>query len=75
MFEDQQGAVEELLATDEKFKGLYEQHRQLKERVHEISIGIKPVDSVSLERMKKEKLLLKDKMAFILKTHLAAKTG
>ncbi|HEC17139.1 MAG TPA: DUF465 domain-containing protein [Sedimenticola sp.] len=69
MFEDQQDAVNRLLETSEKFKRMYDQHRELKDKVHDASIGVMPLDDFSLERLKKEKLLLKDRMADILRSH------
>jgi uncharacterized protein YdcH (DUF465 family) len=63
MFEFDQEIVQTLLSTDETFRRLYEKHRMLKQQVHEANIGALPMDDVSLENMKKQKLLLKDKMA------------
>jgi uncharacterized protein YdcH (DUF465 family) len=48
---------------------MYDQHRELKSKVHDASIGVTPLDGFSVERMKKEKLLLKDQMADFLRSH------
>ena len=71
VFEDQQDRVNQLLESSEKFKRMYDQHRELKSKVHDASIGVgvTPLDDFSVERMKKEKLLLKDQMADILRSH------
>lgn len=52
-----------LLNSSEEFKRLYQKHRALKEQVHQANIGALPIDDVSLENLKKQKLMLKDKMA------------
>ncbi|MBF0370151.1 MAG: YdcH family protein [Magnetococcales bacterium] len=70
MFEDQQQAVDELLSSNETFRTLHEQHSDLKKRIAEIrSAG---TNDFHVERMKKEKLFLKDKMAVILADHKSA---
>ena len=69
VFEYQQDTVNQLLESSEKFKRMYDQHRELKSKVHDASIGVTPLDDFSVERMKKEKLLLKDQMADILRSH------
>lgn len=69
MFEDQQEALQELLNTNSEFKELYEQHQSLKETVRKAETGVLPMEKFSLDRIKKEKLLLKDKMATILSSH------
>jgi uncharacterized protein YdcH (DUF465 family) len=67
MFEDQLQAVQELLATNKTFKDLYERHQQLKSKIEEL--GPYTRGDYSVERMKKEKLLLKDQLATILQKH------
>lgn len=70
MFEDQQEAVQKLLESNEEFRQLHEQHQALKAKVRDAGIGATPMDPFALERAKKEKLMLKDKMAVILNGHL-----
>lgn len=55
--------VDKLLADDFSFKRLYEKHNDLKQQVLNAHEGILHIDDMTLERMKKEKLLLKDQMA------------
>ncbi len=66
MFEDQLQAVQELLATSEKFRQLHDQHQAIRE---EIDASGLVRDQFSLERMKKQKLMLKDQMAAMLNHH------
>jgi len=69
MFEHDQQIVEELLTQNTDFKRLYEKHVELKQRVHEANAGTEPVDDYALENMKKEKLLLKDRMAAMIQDY------
>ena len=73
MFEHDQEIVNSLLNEDNDFKRLYEKHIQLKQRVMEANIGTQPMDDFALEKLKKEKLLLKDRMASIIETYRQAR--
>jgi len=66
MFESDEEIVQELLSSDEEFKRLYQKHHALKDQVHQANEGSLPLDDVSLENLKKQKLLLKDRMAAII---------
>jgi uncharacterized protein YdcH (DUF465 family) len=66
MFESDEEIVQELLSSDEEFKRLYQKHQGLKDQVHQANEGSLPLDDVSLENLKKQKLLLKDRMAAII---------
>ncbi len=72
MFEHEQQIVETLLHQNDQFKNLFNQHSSLKEKVREANEGTLPLDDYSLENLKKEKLLLKDKMAGIIRTYRGA---
>ena len=63
MFEYDQDIVEYLLNEDDDFKRLYEKHSELKQKVQEANLGTRPMDDFTLEDLKKQKLLLKDRMA------------
>lgn len=63
MFEFEQEIVNSLLSKDDDFKRLYEKHGQLKLKVSEANLGTQQIDDHSLEDLKKEKLLIKDRMA------------
>lgn len=69
MFEYDDDIVSNLLAENKDFKRLFDKHDQLKKRVRDANVGMEPVDDFSLENMKKEKLLLKDRMAAIIENY------
>lgn len=69
MFEYDQQIVNSLLSENNDFKRLYDKHDELKQRVDEANSGTLPIDDFSLEKMKKEKLLLKDKMAMMIESY------
>ncbi|MEO5340573.1 MAG: YdcH family protein [Magnetococcus sp. MYC-9] len=66
MFEDQLQAVQELLTTNEKFRQLHDQYQAIKA---EIDTYGHARDQFALERLKKQKLMLKDQMAILLNQH------
>lgn len=66
MFEHDQEIVNSLLSEDDDFKRLYEKHGQLKQKVREANLGTQPLDDYTLENLKKEKLLIKDRMAMMI---------
>ena len=72
MFEYDQEIIDSLLTENGDFKRLYEKHIVLKQRVKDANIATKALDSYSLETMKKEKLLLKDRMAAIISEYREA---
>lgn len=63
MSEFQSTVVKALLDEDFAFRRLHEKHAQLDAEVKAVSEGDIPLDELSLEQMKKEKLFLKDEMA------------
>ena len=67
MFEYHQKIVDQLLAQGGEFSALFHKHRKLDEQIEEANAGIAPVDDLNLHRMKKEKLLLRDHLAEIIK--------
>ncbi len=69
MFEYDQHIVNALLSESNDFKRLYEKHDMLNHRVDEITAGTVPMDDFSLEKLKKEKLLLKDRMASMIEDY------
>lgn len=69
MFEFDQEIVDSLLAENSDFRRLYDKHVELKQRVKDANLGTDPIDDYSLENMKKEKLLLKDRMAHIIEDY------
>lgn len=69
MFEHDQEIVNSLLNDNKDFKRLYEKHDVLKNTVKEANEKNINVDQVSLEGLKKEKLILKDRMATIIEDY------
>jgi len=69
MFEHDQQIVTSLLQENDDFKRLYSKHVELKQRVTDVNTGVVPMDDFSLEKIKKEKLLLKDRMARMIETY------
>ncbi|MBF0186689.1 MAG: YdcH family protein [Magnetococcales bacterium] len=64
MFEDQLAAVQELLDSDPEFKGLHDRHGELKEKI--ANTPVTSINQLEVEKMKKEKLRIKDRLAKIL---------
>ncbi len=69
MFEFDQQIVDSLLSENIDFKRLYEKHDMLNQQVDEINSGNITTDDVTLENMKKEKLLLKDRMSVMIEDY------
>ncbi|NIN37126.1 MAG: YdcH family protein [Gammaproteobacteria bacterium] len=69
MFEFDQQIVDSLLSENIDFKRLYEKHDVLNQQVDEINSGNVTTDDVTLENMKKEKLLLKDRMSVMIEDY------
>lgn len=69
MFEHDQEIVQQLLADNTDFKTLFDKHRELDEKVDKAGNGVLPLDDMTLEKMKKEKLLVKDKMALMIEKY------
>jgi len=69
MFEFEGDIVEHLLKENKNFVRLYNKHDRLKRRVDGAHIGKEHLDDFSLETLKKEKLVLKDKMAKLIEHH------
>jgi uncharacterized protein YdcH (DUF465 family) len=69
MFEHDQHIVNSLLSENNDFKRLYDKHDMLKQRVNEVNAGVVPMDDFSLEKIKKEKLMIKDRMAHMIEDY------
>ena len=69
MFEYDQSIVNRLLEEDAEFRTLYEKHRELNQQVDEADCGVLPLDDLSLHRLKKEKLHLRDQLATMIEMH------
>ena len=69
MFENDQDTVDVLLSKSEDFRRLYDKHTVLKSQVHEANGGPAGMEQLALDDLKKEKLLLKDRMAMMIKDY------
>ena len=69
MFEQDQEIVESLLDKDRNFRRLYNKHCQLKSKVKEANEGFVGISDFDLEILKKEKLLIKHRMAVIIEDY------
>ena len=69
MFEQDQEIVESLLDEDRNFRKLYNKHCQLKSKVKEANEGFVGISDFDLEVLKKEKLLIKDRMSVIIEDY------
>ncbi|MBF0422483.1 MAG: YdcH family protein [Magnetococcales bacterium] len=63
MFEDQSDLVQNLLAGNNEFRQMYEEHQALKKQIADSG---RTMEHFTVERLKKRKLQLKDQMAAIL---------
>ncbi len=63
MFEFEQEIVNSLINGSDDFKRLYDKHAVLKDKIDDANLGSLSMDDLVLEQLKKEKLLLKDRMA------------
>jgi uncharacterized protein YdcH (DUF465 family) len=66
MFEHRQNEMEKLMKENEEFLRIYNRHQELDKRVLAAEIGTAPMEDLALNKLKKEKLLAKDKLARIL---------
>ena len=69
MFENDQEVVDSLLNESNDFKRLYDKHCVLKHNVKEAHEGHISVDDFSLEGLKKQKLMLKDRMSMMIQNY------
>ncbi|HXO18758.1 MAG TPA: DUF465 domain-containing protein [Thermoanaerobaculia bacterium] len=62
---------EELIATDDEFRRLYEEHQAYERRLHEINQKslLSQDDEIEEKKIKLHKLTLKDRMEEILRAH------
>lgn len=63
MFEFEKEIVDTLLDEDDGFKRLHEKYSELKQQVKQANQSMYALDEFSIDNLKKEKLLLKDRMA------------
>ncbi len=69
MFEFEKEIVQDLLKVNDNFRRMYNKHNQLNRKVDNANQRAETIDEFSLETLKKEKLLLKDRMAALIENH------
>jgi len=72
MFEDQpQSEIDARRALDPEVPALHDQHRKLNKKCMDAELGVLPINDVTLGRMKREKLLAKQRLLRMYETPLA----
>ena len=72
MFEDQsQSEIDARRAADPEFRVLYDEHRKLNRQCMDAELGVLAVSDVTLGRMKREKLLAKQRLLRLYETSSA----
>ncbi len=66
MFEHHQELLQELIRDNEDFRRNYNRHQELDKRVTAAELGTAPMEDLALNRLKKEKLWIKDKLASLM---------
>jgi len=73
MFPEYRDLISRLKTEDAHFSKLFERHNELDHQIANMETGVAPANSFTIESLKKEKLLLKDKLYAVLrKAHEAA---
>ncbi len=68
MFEHRQKKMEKLMQENDDFRRIYNRHQELDKRVTAAELGTQPLDDLSLMKLKKEKLWIKDQLANLMDT-------
>lgn len=69
MFEYDRATIDTLLNADDGFRRLYNKHSVLNAKVDQAQAGKASMDDSQLELLKKEKLLLRDRMQAMIQAH------
>jgi len=72
MFEHRQEQLETLLKSNEQFRKMYSDHQQLEKRVIAAENGTAPMEDLALNKLKREKLSIKDRLTRIMDAAQAA---
>ncbi|BCQ27750.1 YdcH family protein (plasmid) [Caballeronia sp. NK8] len=67
MFPEYRDLISRLKTEDAHFSRLFERHNELDHQINNMETGVSPADSFAIESLKKEKLLLNDKMYAVLR--------
>jgi uncharacterized protein YdcH (DUF465 family) len=72
MFPEYRELISKLKTADLHFSRLFDQHNALDQRITNIENGIETGDGATIEKLKKEKLRVKDELYVLLKKAAAA---
>ncbi|HZZ11500.1 MAG TPA: YdcH family protein [Paraburkholderia sp.] len=72
MFPEYRDLISRLKTHDAHFSRLFERHSHLDHQIHNMETNVTPADDVTIETLKKERLLLKDQLYNVLKKAAAA---
>ncbi|RDI97780.1 DUF465 domain-containing protein [Dyella solisilvae] len=72
MFPEFRDLISELKRRDPHFSRLFHRHNELDQEIRNMEAGISPADSMAIEQLKKEKLLLKDQLYVVLRRAAAS---
>ena len=72
MFPEYRDLITQLKTTDRHFLRLFDQHNELDQKIKNMEAAISSASHEEIERLKKEKLLLKDQLYSVLKKAAAA---
>ncbi|WNC88127.1 YdcH family protein [Paraburkholderia sp. FT54] len=67
MFPEYRDLISRLKTEDAHFSRLFELHNELDHRIHNMETNVTPADNVTIETLKKKKLLLKDQLYGVLR--------
>jgi len=63
MFESQsQEELDSLVKSNVEFKQLYQRHKELDKKIAAADVGALPIDTTTLNQMKREKLVTKERL-------------
>mgnify|MGYP003601333315 FL=1 len=72
MFPEYRELITQLKTTDRHFLRLFDQHNELDQKIKNMEAAISSASHEEIERLKKEKLSLKDQLYSVLKKAAAA---
>ncbi|HMZ85595.1 MAG TPA: YdcH family protein [Giesbergeria sp.] len=72
MFPEYRDLITQLKTTDRHFLRLFDQHNELDQKIKNMEAAISSASHEEIERLKKEKLSLKDQLYSVLKKAAAA---
>lgn len=72
MFPEYRDLITQLKTTDSHFLRLFDQHNELDQKIKNMEAAISSASHEEIERLKKEKLSLKDQLYSVLKKAAAA---